>query len=508
MPNLKSFFKRYWPFFLFVVLSLAIRFINYKQLLLFTWDQGRDYFAVQKIVNGDLTLIGPTTGLQGFFLGPLWYYLGVIGYIIGGGSPFIFSLFYSIIACLAVPAYWIFSQQLFKDKKFSSLLAVLLSAAYSSVLATTRVWNPMISVVLMIVSYLLLVKARSSRLMLWLGFFSLGLVLQSEFAYGIFFAATLFVLIFWIRKRFNWLDYLAAASAVGLTFVPQLLFELRNQFIMSKSLVCALINPQQLNCVSQPEQINWSIFLSRRPFALLRTTKHLMTDFSDASWPVFLIMLLLVILGLKLIPKRRQDINHDSFKWQLLALFAVIPYPFFLFWKGNQGYFFEYYLTPHFVFLLPLFVLGVKWLIKQHRIKSCYACVLLGMVLFIYQANLYHRFFNPVNNAGYNTMNRAISQIYTWMNTDQVSPGVIRVFTPNAETEHYDALIHWQAKQEQQPIPYTVRDSDDRNWYILIEPDYQTEKRLNKWYRQATDSGRLTRRRKIGDLTVESWQKK
>ena len=42
-------------FILLAVAAVAIRLINFKQLLYFTWDQGRDYFAVQKIVQGDLT---------------------------------------------------------------------------------------------------------------------------------------------------------------------------------------------------------------------------------------------------------------------------------------------------------------------------------------------------------------------------------------------------------------------------------------------------------------------
>ncbi len=500
MEKKKKFIQRYWPFVLFVVLSLLVRFINFKQLLYFTWDQGRDYFAIKSIVNGDISLIGPTTGLHGFYLGPLWYYLGIPGFIFGQGSPLVFSIVYVLIACSAVPAYWIMSQELFEDEKYAVVTALILAVANSSINATTRVWNPMISVTLMILAFLLLVKARNSKKSLWFGFFSLGLVLQSEFAYGIFFLAVLFPLIFWIRQKFNLKDYLLAGSAVGLTLLPQILFELRHKFIMTRSLFKSIFG--------SGEPISWSYHLSRRPQALISTTKHLLLDHSQYSWILFWISLALMVVGIFFILHQVvTNKSRQAFQWQLLALFALIPYPFYLLWRGNQGNFFEYYLTAHFVFLVPLVVYGVQQLVKATFIKPIIAYLFFGLILAVYSRNLYYRFNDPENNAGYQVMSRSISRIYDWMKQDQVSPGVIRVFTPNAETEHYDAIIHWQAKEKDRPIPITVKTEKSQDWYILIEPDYQTDKRLNKWYQQATAGAHIKRREKVGDLTIESWHR-
>jgi len=48
-------------------LAVFVRFYNYPNFLYFINDQGRDALKLQSIVSGDLTLIGPTSGLAGFF---------------------------------------------------------------------------------------------------------------------------------------------------------------------------------------------------------------------------------------------------------------------------------------------------------------------------------------------------------------------------------------------------------------------------------------------------------
>lgn len=65
-----------WFFFFFILLlSLYLRFWNIESVFMFGWDQARDAFEVKKILDGELTLLGPRTGVGHFHLGPLYYYL-------------------------------------------------------------------------------------------------------------------------------------------------------------------------------------------------------------------------------------------------------------------------------------------------------------------------------------------------------------------------------------------------------------------------------------------------
>ncbi|HOZ80653.1 MAG TPA: hypothetical protein PK370_00335, partial [Candidatus Woesebacteria bacterium] len=61
--------------------ALFVRFYRQDQLLGFYYDQGRDAKMAHDIITlTNLPTIGPTTGIQGLYLGPFWYYLITPGY--------------------------------------------------------------------------------------------------------------------------------------------------------------------------------------------------------------------------------------------------------------------------------------------------------------------------------------------------------------------------------------------------------------------------------------------
>ena len=54
----------------------------------FTMDQARDMLDIREIAVGfHPVLIGPTTSINGVFLGPFYYYFNLIPFIISGGDP-------------------------------------------------------------------------------------------------------------------------------------------------------------------------------------------------------------------------------------------------------------------------------------------------------------------------------------------------------------------------------------------------------------------------------------
>ena len=505
-----NFIKKHRHFLFFILFSLVIRLVNTTDAFYFTWDNGRDFFAVKQIVEGDLTLIGPTSGLQGFFLGPLWFYLGVPGYILSGASPYGFLLSYILLGLTSLPLLWIMSHKLFKNKQLAKLNAYILTIIPGSILGSMHVWNPLIAIPLMSGVFLSLLKARKSRFYLGLSFFLLGLSLQSEFAYAIFYSVVLFTLIPWVRKRFSIKDFLIAGFSFGSTLLPQILFELRHDFIMTNSLYKSMGGENQV-------KITWLHHFSQRPGHLLQATKDLFIRGGlESIWP-FYILLFFIGVGLYVAFNKKALLNEKKslFAWKLIAIFAILPYPFYLIWKGNNGYFFDYYITSHFIFLVPILLMGAIKIyhlkkIGSFELKNYAKYFVIAMIGFFgaYSCqSIYDVTIKPTNNAGLKVMDTAITKIYSWIDKDGQSPGVIRVFTPNAETENYDAIIHWRANKVGRAIPLTVKNDDDEYWYILIEPDKQLEKRLNKWYKEATESGVLTRVEMVGDLRVESWVK-
>jgi hypothetical protein len=485
-------------FIIFLSINLLIRLINIKNALYFTWDQGRDFFAISNIVQGNLTLIGPTTGIQGFFLGPFWYYLGVPGRILSQGNPYIFSLWYVLISLSALPLFWFLSKKLFQNKKHQLVCAYGLGLVPASLWGLIMVWNPMISIALISGFLLSLIKAQKSRLWLFISFLLLALVLQSEFAYGAAILLISFVLIYKIRSNFNYLDYLISGLAIFLTLIPQFLFEIKHNFLM--------LNAINRNLAEETSNKNFIQHLLSRTLDLLISTKQALIGDGLGSWFFFTIFFIFLIYGLSLAFKSKKNI------WQIIASLAVTPYIFFLLWQGNNGNFFDYYLTPHFILLIPLIILGALEIIKNTKLNRklvpIYTGIFCLILLGFFTKFAFKKTVFPINNAGIVKIDQAVLKTNHWIAQDGEDAGVIRVYTPNAETEHYDAFIHWRAKKLNREIPRTIKTLDDQIWYILIEPDYQSKIRQDNWYKEATLGGKLIKQEKIGDLTIEKWEKK
>lgn len=61
-------------FALLLALGLYFRFYRIEDTLYFSFDQGRDAFAVRDIIEGRWHLLGPKTGVGNMHLGPLYFY--------------------------------------------------------------------------------------------------------------------------------------------------------------------------------------------------------------------------------------------------------------------------------------------------------------------------------------------------------------------------------------------------------------------------------------------------
>ncbi|KKS16580.1 MAG: hypothetical protein UU74_C0038G0001, partial [Candidatus Woesebacteria bacterium GW2011_GWA1_41_7] len=91
----ESMFKKidkpaFYKILLVIILGLAafLRFFRLAELLGFWYDQGRDALVIWDFLyKGKLFLIGPTTGIEGIFRGPWYYWLITPAYFLGNGNP-------------------------------------------------------------------------------------------------------------------------------------------------------------------------------------------------------------------------------------------------------------------------------------------------------------------------------------------------------------------------------------------------------------------------------------
>lgn len=496
------------------LMALFVRLLVVRSGLYFIWDQGRDAAAMERILRGDLTLIGPTSGIQGLFLGPLWFYLGLPGYVLGGGNPYVLITWFILVGATTIPLSWLFARQLFRDSSWRWTCYLLLLFLPGSIHGGIFPWNPLLAPPLLLVSILALSRARRSRWWLFLGFLSFSLMLQSEFAYAVFYLPVLFVLLPWFRSDLGatyqaWRstrsdlvkkhlkniaprsDLLVALTALGITLAPQILFELRHNFLMTKAVVAQVLAPTN--------QVSWQTLWQRRPEQLW--TGLAITLFGAVGERTILMVaaLILILWGIRAVWRR-----HRTPAWLLTALFFVLPLPFFALWRGNHGNFFAYYLTAHYVVMVPLLVLGAQTL--PRHLAAHARPFLLGALTIMAVAYIWNNIVAPNNQAGLNTMRHALGQLYGWRAHDTTDRATFRIFTPNLQTEHYDHLLGWLARVYDTQAPLTVRQPNDAVWYILIEPDRELPfTRFADWYRDATQGGIKVRQECVGVLWLETW---
>ena len=498
---------------IYIFLGALIRFWNYRNSLYFIYDQGRDALVLEKMAHGHMVAVGPTSGLAGFFLGPLWYYIGFPGYVLSGGNPYGICLWYIAISCLALPLYWYFAHKLFTDKFWVITCAVLLAIIPGSIQASIFIWNPLLSVPLMLCTLLCFWKSRQSEKFLYIGFLFLALTLQSEFAYAIFFVPIMVIAIPWLRKKFALRNFLIAGAIGAVTLLPQLAFEVRNHFVMTQAMIQTMKDPTQA--------ISWSQLFSQRPNQLLDSTSEIL--FGPSNGPVshnfWVILVGLALIGVWL--KTRQDQSEPTFDadrkflWQLTAIFTIIPFAFYLIWRGNHGYFFSYYMTAHFVFVLPMIILGMQQIhhfTRNNRILNGIAKLLIAAMLSFFLFASWQHWHNVVflnqNNAGLAKIWAATQEIYRWQKEDGIQQATVRIYTANVSTEQYDYVLGWYARKYNITPPLTVRNGTEKRWYImLVSGEYAQKIFFEPWYKDATAGGKKVRSDQIGVLTLETYEK-
>ena len=225
------------------VIGLWLRFygIN-RENFAFTYDIGRDFLIVRDIVLfHKITLIGPTTGINGLFYGPWWYWILSIPFIIGNGDPKIVSYIFALIGALLIPLGYLFVLKM--DKKSNQFLPLIFAAiiAFSTIniSASDLIWNPHLAPLFLIgwLFSLSLFFKEKDYASIFLGIFS-ALVLEHEAAFGLFFLfASIISFLLFCRNRIKFKSVILFAFGLFLIFWPRLVFDLRHSFIMSKNLI-------------------------------------------------------------------------------------------------------------------------------------------------------------------------------------------------------------------------------------------------------------------------------
>lgn len=399
MNKLRSFFEKY-NIILLTILLIAGFFRLYRiaDYMTFLGDEGRDVLVVYNILHGHLTLLGPTSSVGGFFLGPIYYYFM---------APFLLLFNYDPVgpaigvALVGIATVWLLYEICFRF--FGQRVAIFASLLYAVsplIVAYSRSsWNPnplpFVALFTLFCLYFATIKS-SLRLFLICGIL-LGIAMQLHYL-ALFLGAVIFVYILFttlyksiVKNSIIILfkKYLIFFIGFLVGWSPFLAFEIRHGFLDFKSISNFILQSGNTGATDNFFVVVYDVFFrlfGRVVFAFPSPEQfHWFSKLILNSW-IALVLLFAVCSTFLLFLKFYKSLSKkdDNFyKYTLLFFWLLIGILLFGFYKKAI---YDYY----FAFLFPLpFILVAIFLDKIYENKiyitkiSKYLAIILFSIIFL-----------------------------------------------------------------------------------------------------------------------------
>ncbi|HBP51261.1 MAG: hypothetical protein US68_C0002G0016 [Candidatus Shapirobacteria bacterium GW2011_GWE1_38_10] len=452
-----------------------LRCYRQSSLLPFYYDQGRDAKMAADIISlKNFPAIGPTTGIDGLFLGPFWYYLITPGYFVGNGNPVIASYFIAFLESLTIPLiYYLVKLYWRRDTAYAASILW----AFSHYLIRSSRWfsnpSPLPTMVLLLMIFLLKIfKDKKYYYLPWVALI-LGISLQLEAASAIFFIPIILIFFatnFSAIKKIKIVIWVKSVIAFGVLLLPQLAFELKNNFLISKNFFGFLTGK-----VNSDSGKSWAI--PTYNFIISRLDTYYQAFFSKLDTNVTqisLVFLTIFLIGLIfLIIKKRTDIFIKlELLWLLVPLFLLI------FFVGNYGNLYDYYLTGFFPSFIILFAVVITF---PKNILPYLILIVLSFVYFFKGTYVPLRNYLSAGIDGPNTIayGNEIAAVDYVCQKNSENPGNFDVYVPPVIAHSYDYLFQWRRSQNLCKDFVQERNS---NLYIIYEVDPPHPERLHNWF--------------------------
>lgn len=223
-----------------LILAAYMRLWRIADYLTFLGDEGRDVLVVKRmIVDGKLTLLGPTASVGGFFMGPVYYYFMAPFLWLWRLNPVGPAIGVALVGILTVYLVYLLGKRI-GGSAYSGIVAALFYALSPVVIRFSRSsWNPNVvpffstSLILLLLD---VIKKPSS----W-KFFLIGLILgigvQMHYVF-LFLYPLVFIWFVWhkeLRTLVSGYLRILVGCLVGLS--PMILFELRHEFSNTRGII-------------------------------------------------------------------------------------------------------------------------------------------------------------------------------------------------------------------------------------------------------------------------------
>lgn len=472
--------------------ALFIRVYNTETILGFYYDQGRDALEIWELIHkGDIFLIGPTTGIAGIFRGPYYYYLITPFYLLSGGDPVAPANFLAVTTVVAIVVLYYLGYKL-KDRWTGLFAAAISSFSFYIMLAGRWLSNPTPMLLLSMLLVWALFLVSEGKRWAWVGVSLLaGLSLFHFGSSGEFFyfpAVAFFAL--WQRRHFPSLKILfVSLITFGLTAFPLILFDFKNDHLLSRNIYNFIFQKESfktefLKVLSDRIDFYTSVFWGRIfPGTSLLSTFILV--FIGASYLLYLPEIL------------------KNTKAKIILLLLASPVMGLLFFQGNEGNIYDYYMTGYYLIFILLFALVLSQLwqtLAGKLVVLVFFYTFFSMNLPIVKAKITDNADGPST-----ILFRNQKQAIDWIYEDADREFNVDVYVPPVIPYAYDYLFTWY------PTTPGLRGASESKLieehvdllYTLYEEDPPHPERLETWLARQKGIGEVEYSQKFGGITVE-----
>lgn len=453
--NCKSEFQRQMSKLILAILIIGFiyrLFLTANGNFLFNMDNARDMVDVREmVVLHKLRLTGPTSAIEGFYNGPFWYYFLAIPFILSDGDPYASILME--IGLWAIGGFFLLKLV----SKWGSWLVLPVGLIWVAsdyvILANRYAFNPNPVTLLAPLFVYLLVEYLEKNIAIYiiLTWFLAGLFFNFEMNFGVFtpiiiFASFVFTKnIKLLKQKWFWLGL----AVFILMLLPQIIFDLKHQFIMSKAILRHLSENSggSLNILKRFQSISSGFF----------------DTFSATLMNHKLLAVIILILAIPALLKKGKD------KVVLVSMiFIAVPFLGYLILPVS--------VNPwHWGGEMAVSLILIAYLLKKLKIIS----FLLSLAIIFFGisniANFFMQDFAKPNldPSLYKNEISAIDYVYKYANGANFK---VYAYLPSVYDYPYQYLFWWYGQKKYGYIPGEYVYSPNKPTYISNQDKFQGRK--------------------------------
>lgn len=380
-----------------LIVAAFLRLYKIGDYMTFLGDEGRDALVVYNILHGKLTLLGPTSSVGGFFLGPIYYYFMAPFLWLFQYDPVGPAVMVGLVGTATVFLVYKIGSEFFN--KTAGIIAALLYAISPLVIAYSRSsWNPNLMPTFSLLTLYVLYRSIVSK-NTWLMIVSgilFGITMQLHYV-ATFLGLIIIVYVITLRLFFERGKFFGKIMQIikdGMSLLigfligwsPFLAFEFRHGFLNLQSIAKFILNSEDTggggHFASTVSNVLYRVFarlITKYPPPEQVSIK---ADTDIAVWYYLTVGLIIISLGYFVVRVYKTSVtkDHSFYRLYLLLVWFVIGVCLFGFYKKPI---YDYYFQ--FMYPVPFLFVGavLSWLLTRTLISKVIALVIIGALVWI-----------------------------------------------------------------------------------------------------------------------------